>query len=214
MSFLRSKKKLAQNVSPSPTASDLTAGSQPVSSQSTESDVALSSRRFNLRGFFRDMHRSTPSPPASLSSSTLAIQSDSADPSTVAPLNSPAVLRAEQAPSPPQSTAVAISPAKTFQTGIIPGISAGNRTANLSAVLSIIKSICEMLDNVPFAKVITGVLGEAVNIAQVSLPISFRAFDKFSNIDYSKLLSVKKSGTRQRMFSSRFKKWQANLNSI
>jgi hypothetical protein len=169
MPFSRSKNKRDKNSGPPSEALDVPTGSQAASLSPNEPAVNLN--RFSFRDLFRGRRSGTPSVSSSASPSLLAIQGGTADPGAVpteTPPNNQSVLVAEQTPSPPQSTAIATPTTTAFQTTGIPGISSGNRIANLGTVLSIAKSICEMLDNIPFAKAITGALKEGVNIAQVS----------------------------------------------
>ncbi len=43
----------------------------------------------------------------------------------------------------------------------------GNKTANAAAILGIVQAICEVLDKVPYVKVVTGLANTAIKIIDV-----------------------------------------------
>ncbi len=43
----------------------------------------------------------------------------------------------------------------------------GNKTANAAAILGIVQAICEVLDKVPYVKVVTGLTNTAIKIVDV-----------------------------------------------
>ncbi|KAK0186241.1 hypothetical protein F5146DRAFT_123904 [Armillaria mellea] len=44
--------------------------------------------------------------------------------------------------------------------------SSGNKTTNAAAILGIVQAICEVLDNVPYVKVVTGVASTAIKVIE------------------------------------------------
>ncbi len=45
--------------------------------------------------------------------------------------------------------------------------SSGNKTANAAVILGIVQAICEVLDKVPYVKVVTGLASTAITIVEV-----------------------------------------------
>ncbi len=55
------------------------------------------------------------------------------------------------------------------------GTSSGNKTANAASILEIVKSICEVLDKVPYVKVVTGLATTAITIIEVRRHFAVRS---------------------------------------
>ncbi len=47
------------------------------------------------------------------------------------------------------------------------GTRSGNKTANAAMILGIVQAICEVLDKVPYVKVVTGLANTAITVIQV-----------------------------------------------
>ncbi|KAK0475306.1 hypothetical protein EDD18DRAFT_215497 [Armillaria luteobubalina] len=66
---------------------------------------------------------------------------------------------------------------------IVTNCSYGNKTANAAMILGIVQAICEVLNKVPYVKVVTGLVSTAIKVIE--------------------LMNVRKNGTRSKLLSLR-----------